>query len=145
MRWFHRWAEKLLKRYYEGFPVPERYYEAIELFASQGRMTRQEWANFTEAMVRQTYAEAYVRGLEYAERDVESWFPEHAPEEIADAAMPGWRDTPIVLDDPNQWVEETVDEAQVLRDGMDRMLRYEIEHPVLHPLMADAVEKGRIR
>jgi hypothetical protein len=136
--WWRRWLEKRHNRFYEGFEVPTRYHAEVEAFAAQGPHTRQEWAHFAMVLAHRTYAEGWVRGMEYVERDPESWEPEIDPAVIADEGAPGWRNIPMDIEDPTRVVEETIDEVQMLRDGMDKLLRQHIENPDPHPLIRDA-------
>lgn len=140
--WFRKWLEKRHNRYYEGFNVPVRYHAEVEAFAAQGPHTRFEWASFATVLAHRTYAEGWVRGLEYVERDIDSWYPEIDPAVLADSGDPEWRNIPIDLEAPDRVVGDTIDEVQMLRDGMDKLLRQHIESPDPHPLMRDARRGG---
>jgi hypothetical protein len=138
MSWFQKWLEKRHNRFYEGFDVPVRYHTEIEAFASQGPHTRHEWGNFANVLAHRAYAEGYVRGIEWVERDREAWWPEIDPEVLADVMDPAWRQIPIRLEDADHIVPDVLDEVKVLQDGMDKMIRQQMEAPSEHPLIRDA-------
>jgi hypothetical protein len=100
--------EMLLARFYEGPEPPKRLAEMVLVFANMHpRATRAEWTAFAQAHANETYRTGYVRGLEFAERDLDRR-PKDDPERLM-AAMgygDGWLDEPVDLSAPTDVVQE---------------------------------------
>lgn len=65
-------AEKLLKRYYEGPEPPMRLAQQVAEWAwMHPKATRAEWAAFAVRFAHGAYRDGFVRGFEWAERDLD--------------------------------------------------------------------------
>lgn len=102
-RWIRRLLEKFLKRFYEGEEAPGRLGDMAILWANENELaTRGEWLSMAIHLAEEAYESGFARGVEYVERDPE-FFDDLKPDLIADAADPGWQESPaITLDaDPD--------------------------------------------
>lgn len=71
-RWMRGLAERLAERYYEGPEPPMRLAEQVVAFAAANSgATRGEWMRYAVAMAQSAYRSGYVRGIEWAERDLD--------------------------------------------------------------------------
>ena len=71
-RWMRNLAERFATRYYEGPEPPDRLIEQVLAFAqAHPTANRGEWMGFAAALARSSYRSGYVRGLEWAERDLD--------------------------------------------------------------------------
>ena len=90
-QWLARVIEKVLGRFYEGPSIPERFENGVVEFANRHpHATRKDWSLFALEHASNAYEAGYVRGVERSERDYQH--PVTAPEVIADALDPHWRD-----------------------------------------------------
>lgn len=65
-------AERLLRRYYEGPHPPQRLAEQVAEWAwMHPKATRAEWASFAIRFAHGAYRDGFVRGFEWAERDLD--------------------------------------------------------------------------
>ncbi len=77
-------VEKLLARFYEGPEPPHRIAEQVVAFAGMNpHATKKEWAEFAIRLATGTYRDAFVRGFEWSERDM-NLLDRGAPEHLAD-------------------------------------------------------------
>jgi hypothetical protein len=115
VRWMRRVRDKFFGRFYEGPDMPARFTEAVIVFANtHPTATREQWTIFAQEHARAAYMSAFIRGVEYVERDVRaSW---GNPDAVMDTYDPDWRWSPgVELEDPLQVVPEylpTVPEQQ---------------------------------
>lgn len=102
-RWMRNLAERFATRYYEGPEPPMRLAEQVVAFAVMNpEANRGEWARYATALAQSAYRSGYVRGLEWAERDLDKLdvgdpelliergrhdFEWHAPETLTTAAL----------------------------------------------------------
>ena len=71
-RWIAKLAERVVGRYYEGPEPPLRLAEQVVMFAATHKdVTVDEWARYATALAGSAYRSGYVRGLEWAERDLD--------------------------------------------------------------------------
>ena len=76
--------EKLLKRFYEGPNPPLRIAEEVELFDRlHPQATLEDWKRFTVAVSENAYRDGFIRGFEWAERDLDAK-PKTDPDVIAE-------------------------------------------------------------
>lgn len=95
VRLLGRTLERLLGTWQEGPEPPGRLDEVVLLFANaRPDATRREWAHFAAGHAAEAYRQGYVRGFERGERDpaAQPWRVT-PPEQVADQAFPGWRDS----------------------------------------------------
>lgn len=112
-KWVRNKLEEWLERRYEGPDPPDRLRAQVTSFAEQYPFaTRAEWLEFAVMFARECYRVGYVRGFEWAERDVERHPGALTPDELADMIDPGWREwsPPIDLTNPDVVVPEVRDE-----------------------------------
>ena len=96
----HRAVERWLGRHYEGPEPPRRLAEIVRHFARlRPRAMQREWIEFAAEHARECYRTGYLRGLEWAERDLDRREPTVDPEDLVRALDPGgtWLDEPIDL------------------------------------------------
>lgn len=68
--------ERVAERYYEGPSLPQRYPEQVVAFAKcNPNATVEQWAQFSSNLARNAYQSGYVRGFEWAERDLDRLQP----------------------------------------------------------------------
>lgn len=76
--------ERMRGRYYEGPDAPPRLGEAVKTFAAMHpRASRKQWIDFATHIASESYKSGYVRGLEWAERDLDRRDPGIDPELLA--------------------------------------------------------------
>lgn len=117
--------ERLFGKYYEGPDPPERLAEMVIVFANEHpRATRGDWIEFACKHAGEAYRSAYVRGVEWTERDT-ARFPDIPPDVIVDAIDPDWRWRKGVTVEgnlmevvPDEWPEE-----MIMREQMDEVNR----------------------
>jgi len=88
--------------------------------------TRQDWVDFASGFAESVFEAAYIRGVEWAERDPQVQEQENVPPDVIADQIDGgaWRfGAPVILEFPDGIVPETVDEAQVIRDQMEEANR----------------------
>jgi hypothetical protein len=96
-KWFAARVEKAAGTYFEGQEPPERLKDQVVAWANMHPLaTRKEWADFAAGMAREAWSAAYLRGVEWAEREPAEERDGPTPEQIADAADPEWRWGPAV-------------------------------------------------
>ncbi len=67
------WLEQRIEKYYDGPEPPARYAQQAELYAQLNpEATAEEWKAFAIASADLAYREAYVRGFEWRERDLDA-------------------------------------------------------------------------
>lgn len=94
MKWLRKLAERYLDKYEEGPEPPDRIAFMVDEFMSLNPdATKYDWAKFAAVHAAQSYREGYVRGVEYVERDPDQWWPDPAPDVVADSLTPSWRDS----------------------------------------------------
>ncbi len=77
--------------FYWGPSMPDRFLLLIAEFARRHpRATRAGWAEMAAHLAGQAYRSGYVRGYEWAERDLERRDPAEDPEAAADREGHGW-------------------------------------------------------
>lgn len=75
-RWMRGLAERFAERYYEGPEPPMRLAEQVVAFAKANpEATRGEWGKYAVALAQSAYRSGYVRGIEWAERDLDKLEP----------------------------------------------------------------------
>lgn len=95
-RWIRVMLEKLLGYFYEGEAPPARLREIVTVWANEHpSATRAEWLAMVEEWGDEVYRTAYLRGVEYVERDPSFW-DDIDPDSIADMIDPDWRWRPGV-------------------------------------------------
>jgi hypothetical protein len=71
-QWIAKLAERVVGRYYEGPEPPVRLAEQVVMFAvANPHATREAWSLFATALAGGAYRSGYVRGFEWAERDLD--------------------------------------------------------------------------
>ncbi len=74
--------EKLRSMYYEGPEPPDRLAQIVVDFAnSHPKANRKQWVAFAVAIAGDSYRDGYMRGLEWAERDLSRRDPTIDPSE----------------------------------------------------------------
>jgi hypothetical protein len=119
--------QRLRGTYYEGPEAPSRLGQIVEVFAaSRRRATRRQWIEFARSLAEEAYRSGYVRGYEWAERDLDRRDPAIDPEALA--AVEGheweWLDggsvpTPEGLDEVVGEGDPAADLADELREIED--------------------------
>lgn len=119
--WLLGRAEKSLGVYREADEPPERLREQAADWGNQHpRATRREWFEFAVGLAEQAWRSAYIRGVEWAERDAEKPGAE-GPDEVADRFWgKAWREVPwrpelafeVGVDDVPQEAPTTDDDEQ---------------------------------
>lgn len=128
-----RFARNLVEKWFgtfnEGPDPPDRIMNMVFVFALEHpHATRGEWIRFAIEHAGESYRSAYVRGVEYAERDETLRNPNVPPEIIADQMDPNWR-----------WG----DEVDISGIEIDRMVIDET--PSEHVIMAEHIAYLRKR
>ena len=114
-RMFRNLLERLLGRYYEGPEPPQRIGQNVSAFATLNpRATVGDWMDFTTRYASECYRSGHVRGLEWAERDLDRRDPVTDPELLEDHRRNDW-----------SWVQLNPSEEEtkriVARDPYDDM------------------------
>lgn len=106
LRLLKRAVEKLLGQWDEGPEPPERFREAVMMFANDNpHATRREWMEFATYFAGETYRTGFVRGWEMDVRTAEQPWKGEPPEAMANALDPGWPWAPEVLLNPDEPVK----------------------------------------
>lgn len=104
-RFLRRWFERLLNEFYEGPTPPARIEQGVRVFAALNPgATVGDWVDFAARHAEEAYRSGHVRGLEWAERDLDRRDPAVDPEHLLDRRRHDW-----------SWVEQHVSEAQLRR------------------------------
>lgn len=89
-RFFRNLLERLLGKYHEGPEPPVRLAEEARLFAvSFPGASSEEWERFASALAAKAYREAWTRGFEWAERDLDAK-PKDDPDVLAEELRHAW-------------------------------------------------------
>lgn len=89
---FRNLYERAKGTYYEGPECPARIGELVDEFArARPRATRAEWADMAKRLASEAYRSGYVRGWEWAERDLDRRDPAEDPEVAVEREGHGWR------------------------------------------------------
>lgn len=90
-RAFRNLVERARKTFYEGPELPDRFLLLVAEFARRNpRATRREWTEMAVRLAGEAYRSAYVRGYEWAERDLDRRDPVEDPEAAAEREGHGW-------------------------------------------------------
>lgn len=90
-RALRRWLEWLLGQFYEGPEPPPRIEQSVRAFAALNpHATVQQWMDFSVANAQEWYRSGHVRGLEWAERDLDRRDPVTDPEHLLDKRRHDW-------------------------------------------------------
>jgi hypothetical protein len=90
-RWIRNFIEWFLRRYYEGPDAPPRLAQNVTAFAAlHPHATVAEWMEFSSRFANECYRTGYVRGLEWAERDLDRRDPVDDPEVLLDKRDNDW-------------------------------------------------------
>lgn len=105
-------VERWTSRYYEGPEPPHRLAQAVQAFVFfHPHATVAEWVKFTTEFGENCYRSGYVRGLEWAARDLDRRDPVTDPERLLDRRRHDW-----------SWVDLAPDEEVMRRqvtEGID--------------------------
>jgi hypothetical protein len=115
-KWIRAWLEKLIGCFYEGEVPPQRLREIVTVWANEHpHATRAEWLTMVEEWGDEVYRSAFLRGVEYVERDPTFW-KDIDPDLIADEIDPDWRWRPEVKLDGDPDFVPIEDELPQLED-----------------------------
>lgn len=124
-RWLRRLYDKLRGRFYEGPKAPERLNDQVLLFSMMyPNATRLEWTIFCQRLAAQSYQSGWIRGYEWAERELDTK-PEFHPDRLADALGNDWRHAqPLSLHNPHEPVTDVPVEPINTTEVMSNERRY---------------------
>lgn len=107
VRWLRRIYEKLVGVFYEGPKAPPRLGDAVLKFAEMNpKATRFDWIVFCQRHAASSYQSGWVRGYEWAERELDKK-PEYHPDRVADALSNDWRlSEPLTLHNVDEQVTD---------------------------------------
>ncbi len=115
--------ERLFGKFYDGPEPPERLTQMVQLFMiAHPFATRQQWAQFASKHSGETYKSGYVRGFEWAERDLDRKPTDHL-EVMQHLEAHGWSwENAHLLD-----TRGNANDSVVLDEEDPQMLQHEIE------------------
>lgn len=119
--------ERWRHRYYEGPEAPDRLSQVVLEFAAiNGKATKGEWIEFAAGLARESYRSGYVRGHEWAERDLDRRDPLMDPEVVAEHEGHDWEWIPFGQEAAPSELDEVVPDVE--EPVEDEVRRHVEEH-----------------